>query len=71
MITFDAKYVSFFAFKEHEISSDVVEGKTLIAKGAGHNPVHRRLCKTPVGAAHTTETMSESYSFTTAYRTPQ
>ena len=69
-ITFDENYVSFFAFEKREVSSDVVEGKTLTAKGAGHNPTYRRLCKTPVGAAHTTEAVSESYSCTTVCRTP-
>ena len=54
-ITFDENYVFFFAFVKHEVSSDAVEGKTVRAKGAGHNPEHRRLCKTPVGAAHSTK----------------
>ena len=50
-IIFDENYVSFFAFKKREVSSDAVEGKTLIAKGSGHNPMHKWLCKTPVGTA--------------------
>ena len=36
----------------------------------GTTPTHRRLFKTPVGAAHTTETVSESYSCTMVYSTP-
>ena len=49
MIIFDENYVSFFAFKKCEVLSDFVEGKTLAAKGVGHNPAHKRLCKTPIG----------------------
>ena len=49
MIIFDENYVSFFAFKKREVSSNFVEGKTLAAKGVGHNPTRKRLCKTPIG----------------------
>ena len=51
MITFDENRVSFFAFKKCKVSRDVVERKTLTAKGAGHNPAHRRLCKTVGGGS--------------------
>ena len=46
-ISFDEDCFSFFAFKEHELSSDVVEGKTLAAKAAGHNPRTEGFAKRP------------------------
>ena len=44
-----------FLFKERKPSSDVVKAKHLTAKGVRHNPEHKTLCRTPVGAAHTIE----------------